>query len=251
VDIIIGGRYLGVNLLGLYSVALSIASIPLDKVLPAVTQVSFAAFSRIQGERERVVRNLVRGVHLVSLLAFPVFFGIAAVSPDFVPLVLGEKWLEIVPLLQLLCLVLPLKGIASLMAPALYAIGRPGVNVGNTIMVLIAMTVAFAIGVNYGVIGMAGAWVAAYPLVFCIAAARSLRAIGVPLREFIGAITMPAAAAAVMCGAVLGIRTILPDHMQLWLRLAITIVAGIGVYLTLLLPYRDRALAQLRVLWQA
>jgi O-antigen/teichoic acid export membrane protein len=55
-DIAIGGRVLGTETLGLYAIALSLAAMPMEKVLPVVTQVSFAAFSLIQEDRARVNR---------------------------------------------------------------------------------------------------------------------------------------------------------------------------------------------------
>jgi O-antigen/teichoic acid export membrane protein len=46
-DIFIGGRILGNQLIGIYSVALELSQIPLDKFMPVINQVAFPAYSSI------------------------------------------------------------------------------------------------------------------------------------------------------------------------------------------------------------
>jgi lipopolysaccharide exporter len=42
---------------------------------------------------------------VVGIINFPVLLGLMVVSSNFVPLVFGEKWNGIIPILQLLCVV--------------------------------------------------------------------------------------------------------------------------------------------------
>lgn len=248
VDVAIGGRVLGKELLGLYVLTLTIASIPLDKILPAVTKVSFAAFARIQSEPERVIRNLLRGVRISSLMSFPFFFGLAVVAPDCIPLVLGDKWSGIILPLRILCLVFPFRAVAVILPPALFAIGRPGVNLGNVLVGLVIMTVAFLVGVRSGVVGLAIAWAIAYPVVFLITATRVLGILGVPVRDFARAVAPPAVAGALMGAAIALLRSSLPIPI-IPLRLAVDVLAGGAIYAALLLPVRRHAFGDLRVLF--
>ena len=226
VDKAIGGKVLGNEALGLYAVALTLAAIPMEKVLPAITHVSFAAFSRIKTDAERVRRNLLRGTKLVSLACFPAFFGMAMVAPELLPLLLGPRWADLVFPFQVLALSLPLKAIAALFAPALWGVGRPGVNAGNMAIALGVMSVALLVGVQYGLIGMCFAWLIAYPFVFAAIATRSLRTLGIPLGAFLEQLVFPAAASVTMAGALLGLRYAMgPVELPL-LRAALFIAAG-------------------------
>jgi O-antigen/teichoic acid export membrane protein len=248
-DIAIGGRVLGKELLGLYVVTLTVVSVPLDKFMPAVTKVSFAAFARIQTEPDRVVRNVLRGVRLSALFAFPFYFGLAVIAPECIPLILGDKWAGIVAPLRILCLVFPLRTVAAILPPALYAVGKPSVNLANVVISLVIMSVAFLLGVRNGVIGLATAWAIAYPVVFLIACARALRALGVPARSFAGA-TLPAAlAGALMGGAVALLRNALPVP-NVPLQQAVLIVLGTLAYAGMLLPFRRYAFADLDVVFR-
>jgi len=230
VDILIGGRVLGKDLVGLYAVALSLAVIPMEKVLPIVTQVSFAAYSRIQNDPERVRRNFLRAVQLIALFCFPAFYGMAAVSGDLVPIVLGPRWNELIVPFRLLCFALPLKAIGALYGPALLGVGRPRLNMVNTATSLVLMTAAILVGVSHGVIGMCLAWAIVYPVVFTVNTWRSLRSLGVAAGEFVSRCAFPFAAGLAMGGAVIGLRDALESlGPSIW-RLGALVAAGALLY---------------------
>ena len=89
-DAVIVGRLLGHSVLGIYSLAMTVASLPSEKILPIVTQVSFASFSRIQDDRARIGRNVLNALKTVSFIGWPLFFLMAAVAPEAIPFVLGD-----------------------------------------------------------------------------------------------------------------------------------------------------------------
>jgi O-antigen/teichoic acid export membrane protein len=211
-------------------VALSLAAIPLEKILPIITQVSFAAFSRIQADAERVRRNLLRSIQLVSLVCFPAFLGMAAVAEDLIAVVLGMRWLEVILPLQLLCLTLPLRALAALFPPALFGVGRPGINVVNMAISLVVMVIAMLIGVRSGVLGMALAWLIGYPIIFAIITWRSARALGVRFGDLWRQCAFPAAASIAMAAGVLLIRDTVDPVSHPILRLSVLIATGALLY---------------------
>jgi teichuronic acid exporter len=240
IGIIIGGRMLSTGDLGLYAVAVSLALVPLQKFLPIITQVSFAAYSRIQGDRERVARNVLRSVEVVSLVTFPAFLGLAAVAGDFVPVVLGERWMELVIPLQLLSLALPLSALMALFPPALFGIGRAATNVINGAISLGIISTTMLVGARYGVIGLCLAWTVGFPPIFAVVSFRSLRALGVSGTEFVKRLWFPMLASLVMAIALLWLRTILAVPETL--RLGILIAAGVVIYGSLALITQRRTL---------
>jgi O-antigen/teichoic acid export membrane protein len=230
VDILIGGRVLSKEAIGLYAVALSLAAIPMEKVLPVITQVSFAAYSRIQGDPDRVRRNVLLAVQLTSLVCFPAFLGMAAVAGDLVPVVLGARWLELIIPFQLLCLVLPLKALAALFPPALLGVGKPRVNVLNMALALVGMTGAILVGVRHGLIGMCLAWAVAYPALFAVITWRSLLPLGISLADFVSKCAFPFVTSVAMAGGVVLLRGALaPFAVSAW-RLSVLIAAGALLY---------------------
>jgi teichuronic acid exporter len=244
-DVVIGGRVLGKEALGLYTVALSLAVIPMEKVLPVITQVSFAAFSRIQADADRVRRNILRAIQLVSLACFPAFLGMAAIAGDLIPVVLGPRWTAAIVPFQLLSLVLPLKAIAALFPPALFGVGRPVINVRNMAFALAAMILAMLIGVRHGVVGMAWAWVIGYPVVFAVILLTSTRALGLRVADVSERCAFPAAASLIMGAVVLSIREALGRFEPSAWRLALLVASGALVYAALVFLFQRSAVREL------
>jgi len=236
-DTIIVGKFLGNSLLGIYSVALNLASLPMEKVLPIITQVSFASYSRIQTETERIGKNIFRTIQALSLVGFPLFFGMASVAPIGIRFILGEKWEAIVVPFQLLCLMMPLKALGPVLPPAVFAIGKPKVNLVNMIITAFIMGVAFLIGVKGGILGVCTAWIVAYPVVFLITSWRSLKVLGLSLKDFLLEIKFPFLASLLMliCLELLKFAPILSQDLS---ALVILPLFGAVLYLSLLLFFK-------------
>lgn len=245
-DVAIAGRVLGKSLVGVYAVALSLASIPLDKIMPVITKVSFAALSLIQDDRERVRRNVLRAIQGVGLVTFPLFIGMTSVAPEFVALLLGSKWLEIVVPFQILCIVLPLKALGSLFAPALFAIGRPQVNIVNNAITLGVMSVAFLMGVQHGVIGLCVAWLVGYPVAFSISSYRAMSALGIRFGEAVSVVRVSVVGTLVMAAAVGASRAALSMVLPLPALLVSLILVGAGVYVLMVLTFSRDSLHTLQ-----
>src|SRR5262249_42373873 len=229
-DIAIAGRSLGGALVGLYSVALSLASIPCDKVMSIVTQVSFSAFSRTQDDRESLRRGMLQTLEVVSLLAFPTFFGMAVVAPEALAVFVGPKWADAVVPFQILCLALPFRCLGLLFAPALFGTGRPRAAVENNAITLASMAAALIIGVQWGVVGLCCGWLVGYLPAFCVAAYRTLTNLEVVVGEAVRVIGLPLAAALAMSAAVVGARILLTATVPPIAALAGLSLFGAGVY---------------------
>jgi O-antigen/teichoic acid export membrane protein len=238
IDVAVAGRVLGGALVGVYSVALALASSPLDKVMPIVTEVSFSALSRAQGDLGLVRRGVLRSLELVSLLAFPVFLGMAAVGPEAIAVLLGPKWTAAVIPFQILCVVFPFRALGFLFAPALYAIGRPRVVVGNNAITLGGMMVALVAGVQWGVVGLSAGWLAGYVPVFCVIAARSLATLQIPVGRALARVAPPLAGALLMCVGVLAARTLVGGTVHPAATLAGLSLLGAGIYGSVIAAFR-------------
>lgn len=197
-DMIIVGKFLGQLAVGVYAVALNLASIPAEKVLPLINQLSFTSYSRIQGDMERIRRNLLRTTRLIAFFGFPIFWGMAAVAPEAIPLILGKKWEAAIVPFQLLCIMLPLKSLGPTLASTVIAIGEARVNLINTVVASVILVAAFLIGVRDGIIGVCVAGLIAYPFVFLITTYSNLKVLGLPFRSYLSEIFFPLIASFIM-----------------------------------------------------
>ena len=205
-DKFVGGKILGKELLGIYAVANHLASLPINKIAGLINSVAFPAFSRVQDQPERIKSYFLKALRTMSVVAFPVFLGIASTSEDIVLLFLGEKWAAAALPLMILGLVMPIRMLSTTLPPVLWGTGKPSVSAGNYLIAAIAMPVAFVVGANWGVVGLAMAWLFAYPLVFAISLYRTAKAIGVTVRDFSYVTRGPAFAAITMFALVMVLK---------------------------------------------
>ena len=83
-DVFIGGRIFGKDLLGFYSIALHLASLPVQKISSIVNQIAFPAFAEAQHDASAVTWHMLKGIRLLSFLSFPVLWGISSIAPEIV-----------------------------------------------------------------------------------------------------------------------------------------------------------------------
>lgn len=237
-DGFIVGKLLGKEALGLYTVGKQLASLPISKLQNIINEIGFAAFSRLQHEQKQYRIQFLKAVRLLSFCAFPVFFGIAAVAPELVRVILGTTWEDAILPLQMLSLVGPLRMLQSLVMPALMGLGRPDVQVYNLLLACVLLPTAFIIGAQWGVNGVAIAWLIAFPLFLLWVLMRALPILGITLGEFWAAVRPSLLGSTLMLVVVYSLRPALAGNDELWI-LAVLIGLGAGIYaLTVLLLQR-------------
>jgi O-antigen/teichoic acid export membrane protein len=232
-DVFIAGRVLGPHELGLYTTALFLAQILTHKFLPPLNDVAFAAYSRIQGDRDAVAFSFLKSVRLIMLIAMPFYLGLAATAEPLVLTVLGEKWAETAPLVRIVALAMPFMTLQLLFTPATNALGRPGIALRIAVSGALILPAAFLIGIQWGMTGMAWAWLAGFPIQAAVTAALALPVIGVRAPGLARAIMPGLAAAAAMAASVLLLDRMLPP-MAVQPRLAILVCSGGAAYGALL-----------------
>jgi len=246
-DVLICGRIFGKSLLGIYSVAMQLVSIPMAKISPLLSQIGFSAFSRIQSDLPAVQTHFIKAVHLISLISFPLFWGLAMVAPEAIPWVLGEKWNSVVVPIQLLCIVMPIRFIDTIFGPVVSGRGRPDVMMWNMVVAIVIMPPAFYIGAQYGIVGLCLAWVTAYPALFILMTYRVLKVLEIPLGDFLKACWLPFTASAVMVAGIFLLKWALT--VPTVLSVIISILMGVILYTATTLMLNRNEWMELRSLF--
>jgi O-antigen/teichoic acid export membrane protein len=229
-DVFIAGRRFDAHLLGLYSEGLFLTQILCNKFVPALNEVAFPAYARMQADKSGVAWSFARATGLIMLAALPFYAGLAATAGPLVLTVMGPRWADAIPVVRLLAFAMPFVTLHILYPAATNALGRPRIAVTSTAVGAFVLPAAFLVGVHYGAIGMAAAWVAAMPLLVLISSTLSLPVIGLSWRRLAGAILPPFAAAAAMGALVALLDTMLPPVLAPALRLAILVPTGVIAY---------------------
>ena len=100
---VIFGRLFPVHAVGNFTQANKWNNMANQLVSNTVAQVAQPVLTRINDDNERQRRVFGKMLRFTAFLAFPAMFGLALVAPQLIISTIGEKWLESIPLLQILC----------------------------------------------------------------------------------------------------------------------------------------------------
>ena len=245
-DILIVGKILGKEILGVYSVAMHLASLIMHKTGGILYEVAFPTFSRANEAPGEVAGYFLKAVRLMSFISFPIFFGMSSIAPELVGVVLGEKWKSAGMVLMILALVMPLRMLSNIFPPVLQGVGRPGQSVVNLIIGLIVMPIAFWFGARWGILGVSIAWLIGFPLVFMMAASRSIAFVGVNMKEFLVAIIPPALTSSLMYAVIMGVKVFISGDDTSVFRLLILILVGALTFIPLALTVHRSQFREVR-----
>jgi O-antigen/teichoic acid export membrane protein len=229
-DVLIGAKLLGKEALGLYTVSLQLASLPVDKAMSTVNQVAFSAISRMQDQRHEMQQALLKAIRLLAYLMLPLIYGLASVAPEFIPIALGPNWGGAVLPLQIVAVVIPLRMITAFYATAIYGVGRADLGFKNTLVGAAILPLCFYVGAQWGAVGLAAGWLVGTPTVFLFNFRRSRDALGISFRQLFGALAKPFLSALCMVLALMVIRSALSETLQPWITLLLLIGVGAIAY---------------------
>jgi len=203
-DNLLVSRLFGPKVMGQYNLAYNLASTPTGQVAEHIGDVLLPIFARMTVEQRH--RALPRAVGLMSLLLFPLSVGLAAVSRTLVPALLDPRWIELAPMLEILCaLALPYP-VTWLVGAFLAAEGRTtplmGLSFLKAVLVFALILTVGRMGPTWACAGVALAF-ALFAVAYLIV---GWRLAGIQPKPLLAATVRPLVASAVMFAAVVGAR---------------------------------------------
>lgn len=239
-DIVFAGRFLGKETLGLYTIALDLALMPLNKIMSIVNQIALPALAKTSREQpDRQGEELIDGLRLVAYIVFPCLWGIAAIAQWLIPELLGKKWLGSILPLQIIAFVLPIRVISNFVSTATVSFGRADIDIKDKFTSAIIFPIAFFSGVQFGIIGLAASWAAALPLATIINLRRTKKAFGIGALQIIHCVAKPVIYSLIMTSIIFLIGKTLPIMLPGWASIATMVLSGILIY-TLIFLKNDR-----------
>ena len=125
-DSLLVGKLLGVSALGLYQVARRLALLPRRELIQILQRLTFPAFAQIR-QHERLRRACVQVLSLTLLLILPIAALLLVFPELIIRTLLGERWVAVVPLVQILTIGAGLQTLMGIAVPLFEGIGRPDV----------------------------------------------------------------------------------------------------------------------------
>lgn len=143
--------------LGYYTRAVQTSDMVAITTNDIINAVTFPILSSLQDDKSRLVSVYSRMLGMTAFIIFPVMTGLAVVAEPFISVLLTDKWLPAVVLMQWLCFARMFTPISSLNMNILNAVGRSDlfmkVDFSKLPLSIITMVITIPLGVKAIVIG--------------------------------------------------------------------------------------------------
>jgi O-antigen/teichoic acid export membrane protein len=145
---------LGVTALGFYQLAYRLSHMPATEITHVISQVTFPAYSKLQDNLPGLRGAYLKVLQVTAFLSFPVAGLILVLAPDFTRIFLGQKWMPMVPPMQVLVLAGLLRSIFGTVGPVFLAVGKPKIaTLWQAVLFLILVTLIYPLTMRWGIVG--------------------------------------------------------------------------------------------------
>lgn len=159
------GKMIGQQPLGIYNMAYSIMLLPMKNISSVIKDVLFPSFSSVGNKVKRIRTVYLKVVQTVALVTFPLLAGLACLSDLFVPVLFGDHWAGMIPVLTLLSLVAIPQSIFTINGTIYLNTGRPDIPLKINLVSLPLYAAGFYIGLRaHGVLGLVYAYITVYTI---------------------------------------------------------------------------------------
>ena len=229
-DYILIGKFLGTQDLGYYTLAYRLMLYPLRNISAVLGRVMFPVFSQVQDDNVRFRRAYLKVISAIVLITFPMMIALWSLAEPFILAVFGSQWQPVILLLMILAPLGMTQSLGSTVGAIYQAKGRTdwmfrwGIGSGTLIVI------AFAIGLKWGIVGVASAYAIASLTLTYPSFAIPFRLIDLPMRDLALAVWRPLVTSLIMLGVLLGLKFFLPTNLASGWVLGILIPTGILIY---------------------
>jgi O-antigen/teichoic acid export membrane protein len=230
--------------LGIFSMSSQIANMASQELIAPIKQALFPGYAKLAHDIKLLKTAFLDVYGILVLLALPAAIGIGLTAEFFVPILLGDKWHEAIPVIEILVISGGLRSLSSHVRPVYLALNRPNLgayaSVARAIVYLPALVFAL---VKFGIEGAAVAHALGHVVVLVGSLYLMHKMLGVTLSDIWRACWRPVASCAVMVLAVGAVKLFpLVDKtgmINFSILLALAVLVGFFAYgASLLLLWR-------------
>ena len=228
-DNVLVGKVLGSEALGIYSRCYVILLFPVQQVAQVVNRVMFPAMSTVQGDRRRIRAAYRRTVAVVSVVIFPCSAFLVVAAHPLVIAVLGRHWAAAIPVLRVFAAIAAIQCVGTTTGWLYQATGHTTRMFRVTCALTVVVILAFVIGVQWGLMGVAYSYLAWNCLSLPVNVIYAGRGVEMRLAAILRDIAVPAMLS-VALGLVLFGTTFLLRGVSAWGQLVVLLAVALVVY---------------------
>lgn len=148
------GKFFAAATLGFYTQAQSFQRMPSQSLVGMLQKVTYPLLARVNDDPVRLKRGYRKIIQASSYIIFPAMVGMALTAEPLVLTLVGARWLETVPFLQILCVSGALYHLHSININILKVVGRSDLILRLEVIKKANITVAIIVGIQFGIWGL-------------------------------------------------------------------------------------------------
>ncbi len=225
------GLSLDVTAVGYYALALRVIRAVITVTMTPLQLVMMPVLSKIADNRVKFGAAYTNMIVMASTVWVPAVAGLGVLAPDLVPMVFGAHWESAISILQAMCFASVTMPLWAFSGQALSAIGRPDAFARLAYWQLGLYCLVFPAASYFGVFAVGWAWSALSAIMVPVALVALWKSFALDVGALLVKTARIVLAGAVMVGALLLARTVLPGGS--W-AIAGEVVAGCLIYAAVL-----------------
>lgn len=232
------GRYLDATALGLYRVGREISTLPTSELIAPIMRAVFPGYAAVAHDRTALARSFLGVQGILVTLALPAGIGIVMVAEPLVLILLGPKWVDAIPVIQILGVYGAVTVFQATNISIFNVLGVPHWTTGLKAIesVLMVSGVMFAVLGDHGLLGACFAILAVQTLLVPVGMAMVSMLINVRFQDRLSVSWRPMMATTVLGIVVHSANTVVSKYsMMLIPGFILTVLAGALAYVTTLL----------------
>jgi PST family polysaccharide transporter len=250
VDDLLIGKVIGSSGLGIYNRAYSIMLMPLRQISFTVGQVMFPMLSKIQDDKVRVKHLYLSTISIIALITFPMMMGLLVVADSFVIVLFGQKWADLIPILQVFCLLGMTQSIGTTVGWIYQSQGRTDWMFWWGIAAGTVGVISFIIGISIGsIMAVAYCYAIAHILLFYHNLTIPGKLINMTFSDVVRSLSGVFGCAVLMAGGVYLLGVILPSEWPHRANLLFQVPFGIMIYIVLIHLFKLKSYVEAKELF--
>jgi PST family polysaccharide transporter len=246
IDNLLIGKFIGPAELGLYSKSYSFLTLPMKNVSDVVSRVLFPSLSQLRETPERIKSVYFKVCKTIMLLIAPLMMFIFVEADMLIALIFGQKWMTMLPIVRVFCILAINQSIGTLIANLYMAHGKTKEMFYLGTLLRIMLIGSIVIGLNWGILGVALCYTVASYISSFIQHSYMGRVSGFTVTELMATLSPILTVNVLLGGVLLALRYLFFDFMNVYVLLGLSTLAYGSLYILSLSLLKEEAFIEIK-----
>jgi teichuronic acid exporter len=235
------GRFFSAQSLGYYTRAASFKDMPVSTITIIIQKVTFPVFSTIQDDDDKLISGYTKAIRMLLVVVMPFMVMIFITSRPLIFLVLGEKWMPVVPYLKVMVLYGWIYVLYTINNQIITVKGRSDYYLQMQVLDKVFIIISILVTYRYGIMAMIYGHMAATVLAYLIESFYLKKVIDISLAYQLKHLFPFIFASSVMLLSSIPVAMTIENDL---LYLAVSIIVSVSVYLLMLWLLKIKELSE-------